>query len=276
MVATKELITIKYENDSPTVLGRDLHEALKVSTKYNDWFPRMCNYGFTEGVDFNPLKNEQVRLEGDRQVTRTVIDHQLTIPMAKEICMLQRSDKGKMFRQYFISIEEQWNTPEMVMSRALKMAENNMKALQSANKTLTNELNKTTKQLEATTSENEKLVTTNKALTNQTQEWDNNKILSSLIKSFARSEYSYCNEQDRIKFAWGRLYKELFNRYSINLKSRKTKDHRKGNRSMLKYLTDEEFPLAIKVAVSMCENNNIDTGRVINKVNKKKIDSMIN
>lgn len=126
-----ELIKINYENsDRPTVMGRELHEALEVKTAYKDWFPRMCEYGFTEGKDFNSLKNEQVRTEGERQVTREITDHQLTIPMAKEICMLQRSEKGKQFRQYFIKVEEAWNSPEMVMKRALDFANAKVKELQ--------------------------------------------------------------------------------------------------------------------------------------------------
>ncbi len=126
-----ELIKISYENaEHPTVSGRELHEALEVKTAYKDWFPRMCEYGFTEGEDFNLLKNEQVRTEGNRQVSRELTDHQLTIPMAKEICMLQRSEKGKQFRQYFIRVEEAWNSPEMIMKRALEIANEKVKALQ--------------------------------------------------------------------------------------------------------------------------------------------------
>lgn len=126
-----ELIKISYENaERPTVSGRELHEALEVKTAYKDWFPRMCEYGFTEGEDFNPLKNEQVRTERNRQVSRELTDHQLTIPMAKEICMLQRSEKGKQFRQYFIRVEEAWNSPEMIMKRALEIANEKVKALQ--------------------------------------------------------------------------------------------------------------------------------------------------
>ena len=126
-----ELIKISYENaERPTVSGRELHEVLEVKTAYKDWFPRMCEYGFTEGEDFNPLKNEQVRTEGNRQVSRELTDHQLTIPMAKEICMLQRSEKGKQFRQYFIRVEEAWNSPEMIMKRALEIANEKVKALQ--------------------------------------------------------------------------------------------------------------------------------------------------
>lgn len=108
-----ELININYEDSNrPTVMGRELHEALGVKTSYKDWFPRMCEYGFTEGEDFSSFLSEST---GGRPST----DHQLTIPMAKEICMLQRSEKGKQFRQYFIKVEESWNSPEMVMKRAL-------------------------------------------------------------------------------------------------------------------------------------------------------------
>ena len=124
-----DLITINYDSDKPTVSGRELHEALEVKTAYKDWFPRMCEYGFTEGEDFNPLKNEQVRDEGGRQVTREITDHQLTIPMAKELCMLQRNEKGKQFRQYFIKVEEAWNSPEMVMKRALEIANRKVEEL---------------------------------------------------------------------------------------------------------------------------------------------------
>lgn len=118
-----ELITITYNNDRPMVSGRALHEALEVKTAYKDWFPRMVSYGFTEGADFNPLKNERVQMEGKREVARIVEDHQLTLDMAKELCMIQRTDKGKECRRYFIEVEKQWNSPEAVMARALKLSE---------------------------------------------------------------------------------------------------------------------------------------------------------
>ena len=92
-----DLLKINRDGEQPTVSGRDLHAALNIKTAYKDWFPRMCEYGFAEGTDFNPLIFEQVRLEGEREVTRQIIDHQLTIPMAKELCMIQRSEIGGMF-----------------------------------------------------------------------------------------------------------------------------------------------------------------------------------
>jgi len=96
----------------------------------------MCEYGFTEGTDFNPLNFEQVQKEGCRDVKRNLVDHQLTLDMAKELCMLQRTDKGKECRQYFIEVEKRWNSPEMVMGRALHMANAAMDKLKGENKKL--------------------------------------------------------------------------------------------------------------------------------------------
>lgn len=127
----RELIKITYSNDRPAVSARDLHDFLEVKTAYKDWFPRMCEYGFSEGEDFNPLKIERVQNEGGRMVTRTVDDAVLTIDMAKEICMIQRSEKGKLARRYFLQIEKDWNSPEKVMARALQIAGDKLKRLES-------------------------------------------------------------------------------------------------------------------------------------------------
>ncbi|MEW8994430.1 antA/AntB antirepressor family protein [Clostridium sp.] len=131
-----ELIKINYSKADPTLSARELHQFLEVGTDFRHWFPRMCEYGFTEGVDFNPVIFAQVQMEGSREVKRTVTDYELTIPMAKELCMIQRSDKGKIARQYFLSIEKAWNTPEMIMSRALKMADITINNLQIENSKL--------------------------------------------------------------------------------------------------------------------------------------------
>lgn len=130
-----ELIKITTnEVGEPTVLGRELHEFLGVTTRYNDWFPRMVEYGFTEGKDFNLLKNEQVRFEGNREVTRELIDHLLTIDMAKELAMIQRTERGKQARQYFIQVEKDYNSPEKIMARALRIAEKELSTLKLENK----------------------------------------------------------------------------------------------------------------------------------------------
>lgn len=130
---------IKINSEALTVSARDLHDALEVKTAFKDWFPRMCEYGFNEGVDFNMLKNERVQLEGNREVTREVTDYQISIDMAKEICMIQRTEKGKEIRKYFLDLEKAWNTPEQVMARALKIADQKINHLTEQNKTLASE-----------------------------------------------------------------------------------------------------------------------------------------
>ena len=121
-----ELINITYDSERPTVLGRELHDALQVKTAYRDWFPRMCEYGFLEGVDFRSFLRES---SGGRPAK----DHQLTIAMAKEICMLQRTERGKECRQYFIKVEEQWNSPDAIMQRALLIANSRVEKLRGEN-----------------------------------------------------------------------------------------------------------------------------------------------
>lgn len=132
----KDLIQIHYDNaDRPTVSGRELHEALGVETPYTTWVKRMCEYGFSENVDFATCFPN---LESENQHGgQNKIDHQLTIPMAKELCMLQRTDKGKQMRQYFIAVEEQWNSPDAIMARALQLSNAKLKEMQITVSTLT-------------------------------------------------------------------------------------------------------------------------------------------
>lgn len=138
-----DIIKVNYDNaDRPTVSGRELHEALGIKTAYKDWFPRMCEYGFTEGKDFNLLKFERVQNEGEREVTREITDHIISLDMAKELCMIQRSEIGKRFREYFIEIEKAWNDPVLIMGRAYE-----------AQKAIAEKLNAQVLQLEGTITE---------------------------------------------------------------------------------------------------------------------------
>lgn len=132
------LIPINYDNpERPTVSGRELHDFLEVTTRYNDWFNRMTEYGFTEGEDYYSFLSN--RSDGLAGKPRT--DHQLTIPMAKELCMIQRNERGKQARQYFLAIEAQWNSPEAVMRRAVLIAQKQNDQLKAANRQLLEENN---------------------------------------------------------------------------------------------------------------------------------------
>lgn len=126
-----ELLRINYESEQPTVSARELHEGLEINTKFATWFERMCEYGFSEGNEFFPKVGKTSEQGG-----RPSIDYQISIDMAKQICMIQRTEKGKQYRQYFIDLEKAWNTPEQVMARALKIANNEINKLKAENKVL--------------------------------------------------------------------------------------------------------------------------------------------
>lgn len=123
------LIPVNYETDQPCVSARDLYEQLNIKTAFKDWFPRMCEYGFEEGKDFCSKMSEST---GGRPSK----DADISIDMAKQICMIQRSPEGKQIRQYFLDLEKAWNTPEQIFARALKMADKTIDKLKSENTTL--------------------------------------------------------------------------------------------------------------------------------------------
>lgn len=119
-----ELIpTTENENGEIVVSGRELHEFLEVNTRYNDWFPRMCEYGFIEKVDFIATTQKRVTAQGNEI---SYIDHAIKLDMAKEISMIQRNEKGKQARQYFIEVEKRYkqqslpNGLELALQAALK------------------------------------------------------------------------------------------------------------------------------------------------------------
>lgn len=112
-----ELIKVEVKNGEQLVSGRELHKFLGIGTEYMKWFSRMTNYGFIENVDFIVIvKNDEddTAFGGIRKST----DHLIKLNMAKEISMLQRNEKGKEARTYFIKCEEAWNSPEMILARA--------------------------------------------------------------------------------------------------------------------------------------------------------------
>lgn len=127
-----ELIKVNVEGERLTVSARELHELLEVGTPYDKWFPRMCEYGFMENTDYSTFLSD--RIDGLPGKPRK--DAQLTIDMAKELCMLQRNEKGKIARQYFIQLEKDWNSPEKVMARALLMADSKIRELEGENSRL--------------------------------------------------------------------------------------------------------------------------------------------
>lgn len=124
-----ELINVTLnENQEPIVSGRQLHQVLGVKTRYDNWFNRMTEYGFTENQDYLVTSIFGHNSKGGKQ---SKVDHVLKLDMAKEIAMIQRTDKGKEVRQYFIQVEKDFNSPEKIMARALKIADSKIIKLEA-------------------------------------------------------------------------------------------------------------------------------------------------
>ncbi len=100
------------------VIGRELHERLKIGKDYSTWFKDICGYGFTEGKEFSPISGETSEQGG-----RPRIEHILTLDMAKHIAMIQRTPQGKEIRDKLISLETrvQELSPELRLLINLEM-----------------------------------------------------------------------------------------------------------------------------------------------------------
>ena len=135
-----ELINVTLnENHEPVISARQLHTALGVTDRFSRWFERVLAYGFEENSDyvgceiFHDLARKKVK------------DYIIKLDMAKEIAMLQRNEKSKEVRKYFIQVEKDFNSPEKIMARALLMADKKIKLLESQNENLLIELEKANK-----------------------------------------------------------------------------------------------------------------------------------
>ena len=121
----EQILNVNYDSDRITVSARELHKFLEATERFSNWFERMSQYGMVEGEDFVGCKVFNTQAHQELQ------DYQLTIECAKEICMLQRNERGKQARQYFIQLEKDWNSPEKVMARALQIADQKIHHLET-------------------------------------------------------------------------------------------------------------------------------------------------
>ena len=104
MIVMNEL-QVNNNNGELLISARDLHRGLEVKSKFNDWFKRMLDFGFEENLDYVLVTQKKVTNNPKNPVTE-YNDYYLKIDVAKEICMVQRNEKGRQFRKYFIEVEK--------------------------------------------------------------------------------------------------------------------------------------------------------------------------
>ena len=96
-------LQVENKNGELLISARDLHKGLDITDRFSRWFDRMLAYGFEENVDYTSVKSSTLVNNG---AVRELQDYALKIDMAKEICMVQRNEKGRQFRKYFIEVEK--------------------------------------------------------------------------------------------------------------------------------------------------------------------------
>lgn len=106
----ENLIPVNYDTEQPTVSARELYAGLEIGTRFTDWFARITRYGFELNRDYK-LVTQKRETNNPKNPLTEYTDYQISVDMAKQICMIQRSEKGRLYRQYFLDLEKAWNTP---------------------------------------------------------------------------------------------------------------------------------------------------------------------
>lgn len=140
----KDLINIQVKDNQQLVSARELYKGLELKIRFSLWVKKNFD-SFEEGQDFTSVSvDTEVQNNGGIQ-RRELQDYLLTIDTAKELCMMSKTEKGKEVRKYFIQVEKNWNSPDMVMHRALEISNSRVKELESKNKVLALQLEETNK-----------------------------------------------------------------------------------------------------------------------------------
>ena len=137
----KDLIPIEVENDQQLLSARDLHKGLGLKRQFTDWVKQNFK-DFEENTDF-VFTPQSVNMPNGG--TKQIKDYFLTIDMAKQLCLMSRTEKGKQYRKYLIEVERKWNDPQEVVKRGYAILQNENTQLKLENKNLTVQLEESNK-----------------------------------------------------------------------------------------------------------------------------------
>lgn len=137
----KELIKVQVTGDQQLVSARDLHKGLGLTTRFSKWIDQNFK-DFEEGQDFTSVTTVTVVNNGAK---KPIQDYALTIDMAKQLCLLSHTEKGKQYRKYLIEIERKWNDPQEVVRRGYAILQNENTQLKIENKNLSIQLEESNK-----------------------------------------------------------------------------------------------------------------------------------
>lgn len=131
-MSDNQLIKIQVKNHRQLVSARDLYKGLDLKIRFSLWVKKNFDQ-FVEDEDFTSVSTDTVVNNGAR---KPIQDYLLTIDMAKELCMLSKTEKGKEVRKYFIEVERKWNDPYVIVKRGYAILQDENTQLRIENKAL--------------------------------------------------------------------------------------------------------------------------------------------
>lgn len=244
-----ELIKINYNtNQEQVVSARDLYDFLELSERFSKWWDRMISYGFVDGVDFTPY--QKVHPNNKQEIT----DYTIKLSMAKELSMIQRTEKGKQARLYFIECENKlkglFNLKDNLLLNIIKSSSESERAIA---------LNKY--ELEYVKPLEQNLVKTREKLEHKQE------VVNCLVDEVKlKTQRQFLNEIIKMKGVelistrWNILYKSYEQNKHINLKARieaYNLIHKPKIKNKLEYIEVvlQDIPKLYSIAVKLFESD---------------------
>lgn len=140
----EQLIKVSVQNDKQLVSARDLYKGLGIKRRFSAWWEQNSSE-FELGVDYEGVLKSTPYNQLYPDKVQEVQDYALTIDMAKQLCLLSRTKKGKEYREYLIEVEKKWNDPQNVVQRAMDILHSENLQLKLENKNLSRQLEESNK-----------------------------------------------------------------------------------------------------------------------------------